>query len=206
MPQELLGQILSRTSIDNVIRSSLVCKEWESYIRLRAFIRLWRSAWPYQGPPWLFAVSKYNCRDCCCAYNPILNRWYSIPLCFLPHSMRFPVAAIGQQLLINGSSVGSHHLAVCNLIAEKWRFLPALHRPHLISCICGIERRSSPNEKNGCDDSFQVIVAGESSQNCNVYEPTIEVYDTCVDSWHVIGEVPREYVVRLAMRTPNDTI
>lgn len=206
MPQDLLGQILSRTSIDNVIRSSSVCKEWESYIRSGAFIKLWKSAWPYQGPPWLFAVSKYNCRDCCCAYNPIANRWYSIPLCFLPPSIRFPVAAIGQQLLIKGSSTGSHHLAVCNPIAKKWRLLPALHRPRLNPCICGIESKFGPTDKYGCDSSFQVIVAGGSSQNGNSYEPTIEIYDSCADSWHVIGEVPCEYAVRLAVWTPNDTV
>ncbi|GLJ43883.1 hypothetical protein SUGI_0914740 [Cryptomeria japonica] len=206
LPKDLLGHILSRTSVDNVIRSSSVCRDWELYISSKSFMELWRQSCRFQGPPWLFALSTYNCRDCCSAYNPVMNKWYSIPPLFLPQSLRIPVAAIGGFLLVKGSSTVSQHLAVCNPISKQWRNLPPLHKPRSSSLISVIERRFHSDGNNGNCSGFQIIVAGGRSQDANGYEPSIEMYDSLADSWNVVGEVPCEYAVRLALWTPNDTV
>lgn len=194
-----------KNNVDNVIRSSSVCRDWELYITSKSFIKLWRKYYGSQGPPWLFALSTYNYRGCCSAYNPILNKWYSIPLLFLPKSLRIPVTAIGGFLLVKGSSIGGfQHFVVCNLISKQWRNLSPLHKPRSSSLISLIERGLNLDDNNG--GGFQIIVAGGRSQDANGYEPSIELYDSMVDSWNVVEEVPCEYVVRLALWTPNDTI
>lgn len=38
------------------------------------------------------------------------------------------------------------------------------------------------------------------------YEPTIEMYDSMVDTWNVVGSMPVEFAVRLTVWTPNESV
>lgn len=56
---------------------------------------------------------------------------------------------------------------------------------------------------------FRVYVAGgmsEAAQGGATYETNVEMYDSRIDTWQVVGSMPVEFAVRLTVWTPNENV
>ncbi|KAE9467814.1 hypothetical protein C3L33_00320, partial [Rhododendron williamsianum] len=72
---------------------------------------------------------------------------------------------------------------------------------------------SGPNrgrtEPTSCNPSIQGYVAGgmsEAPRGSSSYETTLEMYDSRMDAWRIIGPMPVEFAVRLTVWTPNESV
>lgn len=219
---ELVHKVLGHVPASSLLRFRSVCKEWKATISSPSFLNSLplpnaaaapSSSGAAASLPWLFLCPAFNCRDACCAYNPACNKWYTIPLTFLPPPARFPLAAApaaGLLLLRGGGGGGGHRagarpsvLTVCNPITGGWRQLPSMTLTRSNPLVGVVQDCTNTNRR-----SFKIVVAGgtcttgpEAAAGTE-YQCSTEVYDSATDSWTVTGPpLPREYAVRMTAWT-----
>ncbi|MCO5602113.1 hypothetical protein L7F22_056241 [Adiantum nelumboides] len=200
LPDDLHARVVAQLPIPSIIQKRAVCQNWNRMILSQSFKCLHQRV-SSKEKPWLFMCSSFNCRENCCAYDPNLNVWHTIPLTFIPSYMRFPLVAAGGLLFIKGmppdstnqGTGSSSRLAVCNPITRTWRVLPPMIRGRVNSLIGVFEHSDAVN--------FTVVIAGGTSVCGGDYECTTEVYDSLSNSWCVTGVVPREYTVKITVWT-----
>ncbi|KAI5081495.1 hypothetical protein GOP47_0004678 [Adiantum capillus-veneris] len=202
LPDDLHARVIALLPIPSIIRNRAVCQDWNRMIVSQSFKRLHEHCVSNKEKPWLFMCSSFNCRENCCAYDPNLNVWHTIPLTFAPVYMRLPLIAVGGLLFIKGAAPSdtsnqgtgsSSRLAVCNPITRTWRVLPPMIRGRLNSLVGVFGHSDAAN--------FTVVIAGGTYESGGNYECTTEVYDSISDSWCITGTVPREYTVKITVWT-----
>ncbi|KAJ1429116.1 Kelch-type beta propeller [Sesbania bispinosa] len=105
---------------------------------------------------------------------------------------------------VTNSSSTTLQLALCNPFTRQFRYLPRLHIPRT-NPASGVTILDS----NHGFDHFRVYVAGgmsEAAQGGATYETAVEMYDSKLDTWQIVGSMPVEFAVRLTVWTPNENV
>lgn len=99
-------------------------------------------------------------------------------------------------------------LGLCNPFTRQFKHLPQLHisRTNPAAGVTVLANHGSQFQF----PHFRVYVAGGMSEAARgggaSYEPTVEMYDSEVGAWEVVGSVPVEFAVRLTVWTPNENV
>ncbi|CAH1443500.1 unnamed protein product [Lactuca virosa] len=197
LPSDLLSNIFSYLPPPSIPRATSVCRHWRN--SARAATRDTRRH--HHHPPWFIALPT-NKNHFCFIHNPIENTWHSLNLKHVPTLIK-PVSTIGGHGLILFKSTGGApvQLSVCNPFTGQFGQLPPLQKPRTNPAVGIIEV---------CPGQFKVYVAGGMSEVASggaaSYESTLEMFDSDVKKWTIVGSMPVEFSVRLTVWTPNESV
>ncbi|XP_004506938.1 F-box protein At5g49610-like [Cicer arietinum] len=200
---DVLSFIFSFLSPDSLARARSTCKNWHTCGS--NFITQFK---PHESKPWFLAlpIRSYQ-KSCCYAHNPITNNWFEIFLDFFPFTTTLkPIGPIGSLILLRVTNSTTLQLALCNPFTRQFKYLPKLHVSRT-NPACGVVILE-PN--NFCYfPNFRIYVAGgmsEAKHGGATYEQTVEMYDSCVDTWKIVGSMLVEFSIRLTVWTPNENV
>ncbi|KAL5072519.1 hypothetical protein RYX36_011503 [Vicia faba] len=205
LPFDVLSSIFSFLSLDSLARARSSCKNWHT---CGSFITQYK---PQENhtQPWFLALPIRNYqKPFCYAQNPITNNWHVISLDFIPTQTTLkPVAPIGSLILFKVTNSTTLELVLCNPFTRQFKYLPKLNVSRT-NPACGIVTIKEINDV-WCFPRFRIYVAGgmsEAKHGGAAYETTVEMYDSCVDTWEIVGSVAVEFSVRLTVWTPNENV
>ncbi|XP_027344862.1 F-box/kelch-repeat protein At5g15710-like [Abrus precatorius] len=198
LPFDLLTKIFSFLSPDTLARARSTCKNWHTCSK----------AYPLTPTtsPWFLALPIRNHKPCLYVHNPVIDNWHQLSLQFLPLGSIRLVATIGNLLLLRLTNSTSLQLGLCNPFTTQFRYLPRLHVSRTNPAV-GVAI-SEPNH-DVLFPSFRIYVAGgmsEAAPGGATYEHNVEMYDSRLDTWQVVGSMPVEFAVRLTVWTPNENV
>ncbi|KAL0354773.1 UNVERIFIED_CONTAM: hypothetical protein Sradi_3924200 [Sesamum radiatum] len=197
LPFDLLANIFSYLSPDSLARAKSACRSWHAAASL---------AVSHHHPPWFLALPTRGWGPSCYAHNPVGENWHVLPLDHSVSALR-PIASICGLVLLRVTSKTWLELAISNPFTRQFRTLPKLNVARTNPAVGLIQH--CPTQS--CRDlGFKIYVAGGMSEAAGggaVYQPTIEIYDSLRDTWHVVeGPMPVEFAVRLTVWTPNESV
>ncbi|KAL2338132.1 hypothetical protein Fmac_012578 [Flemingia macrophylla] len=194
LPFDLLANIFSYLSPDSLARARTVCRYWHTCSK------------HYPLPPtttsssWFLALPIRNHRPCCYVHNPVLQKWHQLTLPLPPIR---PIASIGSLLLFRVTNSTTLQLGLCNPFTRDFRYLPRLHVARTNPAV-GVTTSEPSNDVRF--PQFRVYVAGGMSEGGATYETDVEMYESRLDTWRVVGSTPVEFSVRLTVWTPNESV
>ncbi|CAJ1951253.1 unnamed protein product [Sphenostylis stenocarpa] len=204
LPLDLLAKIFSFLSPDSLAIARSVCKNWHTCSK--AYPIASTSATTTTSS-WFLALPTRNHRPCCCyAHNPTIDKWHQLSL---PLPSIRPIASIGGLLLLKVINSTTLQLGLCNPFTGEFKHLPRLHAARTNPAIGVTLSNSNSSQDDVRLPSFKVYVAGgmsEAAQGGATYETKVEMYDSRVDTWQVVGSTPVEIAVRLTVWTPNESV
>jgi len=199
LPFDLLATVFSNLSPDSLACARSACRHWHK--SATAFLLSTTSlVVSRHGTPWFVAMpTRSHGRLCCYTHNPILDNWHALSLDFLPHPVRL-VNPIGSLILVRPTNSTFLQLAICNPFSRQFRQLPLLNIARTNPAVGVLVRFPF----------FIVYVAGGMSEAPRgggaTYEPTLEIYDSRIDRWRIVGSMPVEFAVRLTVWTPSESV
>ncbi|KAK4428030.1 hypothetical protein Salat_1572000 [Sesamum alatum] len=200
LPFDILANIFSYLSPDSLARAKSVCRSWHATVDSAAAL-----AAPHRHPPWFIVLPTRGWGPSCYAHNPVGENWHVLPLDQTIGDLR-PVASICGLVLSRVIGKTSLELAISNPFTRQFRTLPRLNVARTNPAVGLIEHSPTQSCRNS---GFKIFVAGGMSEAAGggaVYQPTIEMYDSLSDTWHVVGPMPVEFAVRLTVWTPNESM
>jgi len=200
---DVLSSIFSFLSPDSLARARSTCKNWHT---CGTSITKYK---PHETTPWFLALPIHNYqKSCCYAHNPITKKWHEISLDFFPFQTSLkPIGPIGSLILLKVTNSTKLKLVLCNPFTRQFKYLPKLNVSRT-NPACGIVTIFEPNDV-WCFPCFRIYVAGgmsEAKHGGATYEPTVEIYESCIDTWKIVGPMPVEFSVRLTVWTPNENV
>lgn len=203
LPFDVLSSIFSFLSPDSLARARSTCKNWHT---CGTSITKYK---PHETTPWFLALPIRNYqKSCCYAHNPITKKWHEISLDFFPFQTSLkPIGPIGSLVLLKVANSTALQLVLCNPFTRQFKYLPKLNISRT-NPACGIVTILEPNDV-WCFPCFRIYVAGgmsEAKHGGATYEPTVEIYESCIDTWKIVGSMPVEFSVRLTVWTPNENV
>lgn len=206
LPFDVLSSIFSFLSPDSLARARSSCKNWHT---CGTFIITQFKPHENLTLPWFLALPIRNYqKPFCYAQNPITNNWHEISLDFIPTQTPLkPVAPIGSLILFKVTNSTTLELVLCNPFTRQFKYLPKLNVSRT-NPTCGIVTIKETNDV-WCFPRFRIYVAGgmsEAKHGGAAYETTVEMYDSCVNTWEIVGSVAVEFSVRLTVWTPNENV
>ncbi|KAK2378674.1 F-box only protein [Trifolium repens] len=202
LPFDVLSSIFSFLTPDSLARARSTCKNWHT---CKIFITQHKS----HEAPWFLAlpISNYQ-KSCCYAHNPITKKWHEISLDFIPFQTTLkPISPIGSLILLKVTYSTTLQLVLSNPFTRQFKYLPKLNVSRT-NPACGIVTILEQNDVWNFPN-FRIYVAGgmsEANHGGAAYERTVEMYDSCVDTWKIYGSMPVEFSVRLTVWTPNENV
>ncbi|XP_076946015.1 protein UNUSUAL FLORAL ORGANS-like [Bidens hawaiensis] len=201
LPSDLLSSVFFYLPPHSLARAMATCRHWHDCGRSTT-----RDTSCQRHPPWFIAVPTRGTSSLCFVHNPIETTWHRLNLLNLEHvpSVTRPVSTVAGHGLILFKSTGSVpiQLSVCNPFTGRFRHLPPLRKPRTNPAVGVIQNNGS--------SEFKVYVAGGMSEaesgGAASYEPTLEMFDSRINKWTVVGSMPVEFAVRLTVWTPNESV
>ncbi|KAF2323254.1 hypothetical protein GH714_034348 [Hevea brasiliensis] len=204
IPFDLLAKIFSFLSPDSLARTRSVCHHWRTCADAYP-TSLTPSMLHYHHPPWFVALPTRNREPCCYVHNPFAKKWHVLSLEVLPNPIR-SIASIGSLILLRATNSTILILGMCNPFTRQFRHLPMLNIARTNPAVGVVVLSSSQHSPS---PHFRVYVAGGmSNAPCGgaTYEATLEMYDSKLDTWQIVGPMPVEFSVRLTVWTPNESV
>ncbi|KAH7866245.1 hypothetical protein Vadar_017586 [Vaccinium darrowii] len=201
LPFDLLSTIFSFLSPDSLARARSACQHW-NICATSAYVAPSESC---RHPPWFVAFPTRYRGVFCYAHNPITDNWHVLSIDFVPHPVR-PIASVCGLILFRHTSSTSLQLSICNPFTRQFKPLPLLNITRTNPAVGLMELGPSPH---GQIPHFRVYVAGgmsEAPRGSTSYETMLEMYDSQIDVWQIIGQMPVEFAVRLTVWTPNESV
>ncbi|XP_061340059.1 F-box only protein 6-like [Gastrolobium bilobum] len=212
LPFDLLAKIFSFLSPGSLARARSACRNWETCAKAYPLTPTSSSTQSKPLPPWFLAFPIRNNRPCCYVHNPVMDIWHELSLEFLPVPCAVrPVSPIGSLLLLRLTNITTLELALCNPFTKQFRSLPRLNISRTNPAV-GVVVTILESKSNHVGDKFprfRVYVAGgmsEAEHGGATYETTLEMYDSQLDTWQIVGSMPVEFAVRLTVWTPNENV
>ncbi|XP_058226759.1 F-box/kelch-repeat protein At3g61590-like [Rhododendron vialii] len=201
LPFDLLSTIFSFLPPDSLVHARSACSHWNK-CAMSAYAA--PPDYSCRHAPWFFAFPTRHRGHLCYAHNPITDNWHVLSLDFVPHPIR-PIASVCGLILFRQTSTTSLRLSVCNPFTKQFKPLPLLNITRTNPAVGLIEVGPSPQV---AIPQFRVYIAGGMSEapRGSSYETTLEMYDSQMDAWQIIGPMPVEFAVRLTVWTPNESV
>ncbi|CAK7356566.1 unnamed protein product [Dovyalis caffra] len=203
LPFDLLANIFSFLSPDSLACAKTACRYW--YTCANSCPLSTTSSLVRHHQAWFVALPTRSLGLHCYLHNPNSDKWHVLSLAFQPDPLR-PIASVGSLILSRSTNSTTLRLAICNPFTKEFRSLPTLNiertNPAVGVVILGPTQHSPFLH-------FRVYVAGgmsEAPRGASTYEPTLEMYDSKVETWKVVGSMPVELAVRLTVWSPNESV
>ncbi|QCE02100.1 F-box only protein 6-like [Vigna unguiculata] len=208
LPLDLLAKVFSFLSPDSLAIARSVCKNWHTCSKAYPLSPTTTSSTTTTTSSWFLALPIRNHRACCYAHNPTIDKWHQLSL---PLPSIRPIASIGSLLLLRVTNSTTLQLGLFNPFTGEFKHLPRLRAARTNPAV-GVKVSESSNSSH--DDvvfpSFRVYVAGGMSEAAAeggaTYETKVEMYDSRIETWRVVGSTPVEFAVRLTVWTPNENV
>ncbi|PIN10848.1 hypothetical protein CDL12_16556 [Handroanthus impetiginosus] len=202
LPFDLLAKIFSYLPPESLARAKAACRNWQPAAEsAAAAAHLHR----HRHPPWFIALPTRSWGLSCYAHNPVGKSWHLLSIGRTISTIK-PFATIGGLLLLKITSITALKLAIYNPFTKQFKPLPLLNVARTNPAVGVVEKTSTQNfSKFG----FKIYVAGGMSDSASggaIYQQTIEMYDSFLDKWTIIGPMPVEFAVRLTVWTPNESV
>lgn len=116
------------------------------------------------------------------------------------------IASIGSLILLRATNSTVLVLSICNPFTRQFRHLPVLNIARTNPAVGVVVLSSSQYSPS---PHFRVYVAGGMSDAPGggaTYESTVDMYDSKLNTWQIVGPMPVEFSVRLTVWTPNESV
>uniref|UniRef100_A0A0D6QWF5 F-box domain-containing protein n=1 Tax=Araucaria cunninghamii TaxID=56994 RepID=A0A0D6QWF5_ARACU len=197
LPGDILERVLAHLPVACLARARTVCKKLNQIILSNNFLSAQADLAPPRRESWFAMFQTEECSKFS-AYDPDLNRWYEIPLSFLPCQVR-GVASAGGLLCCRGEMTpGLLALLVCNPMTKKCGVLPPMLRRRLVPVV----------SMQLFHHHFKVLVAGDDlhPDGRSVSDLTCEVFDSRTNRWTLSGSIPPNSELELGSAICNGNL
>ncbi|GLJ15730.1 hypothetical protein SUGI_0258880 [Cryptomeria japonica] len=198
LPSDIFERVVAHMPVVCLSKLRTVCTKLNQTISSKNFLNA-QADLPCREI-WIALFETDSCSQFC-AYDPNVNRWYRIPLTFLPWQVK-GLASAGGLLCCRGEIDGFLCIVVCNPITKDWTVLPPMIKRRLVPFMA-IQVLADQTEKG-----FKVIVAGDDVQpdGHTVKDLSCEVFDSRTDLWSLSGPIPPNTDLELGSATCNGNL
>ncbi|KAL1826674.1 hypothetical protein ACET3Z_005086 [Daucus carota] len=174
LPDDLLELILAYLPVASIIRVGCVCKRWHEIVSSMRFLKSLTHTVPQK--PWYFMFTSSD-EPIGHAFDPLLRKWYSIPLPCIETSSWFIASSCGLVCFMDNDS--RSELYVCNPITKYYR---EIEEPPGVR-FCDYSALEISVKKASYCYNVSVVKSVQVQGNFFEWEVSIHVYESETMTW-----------------------
>eukprot|EP00252_Welwitschia_mirabilis_P006806 TRINITY_DN17705_c0_g1_i1.p1 TRINITY_DN17705_c0_g1~~TRINITY_DN17705_c0_g1_i1.p1 ORF type:complete len:349 (-),score=34.99 TRINITY_DN17705_c0_g1_i1:547-1593(-) len=170
LPEDLQDKILAMLPVKSFLPLRCVCKRWYNLLKSPCFLSLCSKQSAER--PWLVMVKRQD-ETIIRAHDVFRDKWYTLPLNFLPCTVVEIVAASGGLLCLKSN----YSLIVCNPLTKIWKEFPFSSLDN--NNLCAVTMTSIKGTPG-----YKILIAVSTPGK------TAYVYDSITSQWSTVKDFP----------------